>query len=150
MSKSAITKPLCKPKVGFTEQEHNTFLKALAVHGKNCKKISQILKTKNYQQVKWHARKITKMFQDDPSLDGAYLLDILMVKRNKRQKSIFTDEEHATFLQAVETYGKDYTKISQVLKTKNYQQVRWHGEKVMKLFKNDKTLEGAHLLEILE
>ena len=48
------------------------------------------------------------MFKDDPKAKGAHLLYLLEFKTHKND---FTDEEHSTFLRAVETHGKSYTKI---------------------------------------
>ena len=52
-------------------------------------------------------------------------------------------------MNALEIYGRDYKKIQQIIGTKTLVQTSGYGYCLVKRFKADSTLKGAHLLDVL-
>ena len=70
--------------------------------------------------------------------------------RGQRKKQKWTKKEHDLFLAALETHGKDFAKITQAVGTIDIARVRSYAHNLIKMFKKDPTMKGAHLLEELE
>ena len=71
-------------------------------------------------------------------------------KKARRPKIGWSDEETTRFIQAVELYGKDFQKITAHIETKDISQVRSQSNNLLKRFRADPSLKGAHIIEILQ
>ena len=78
---------------------------------------------------------------------------LVITKRGVEKKLVskfwWTKREHAAFLRAVKKYGKDWTRISEIIKTKNRIQCKSHGECLHKIHSEDKNHPHIDLLETL-
>ena len=72
-----MDKPKHKQHDFWTEIEHQKFLEALQKYGKNWKKISEYIGTKDKQKTYFHGLNTARKFKIDPTLKGAYLLEVL-------------------------------------------------------------------------
>lgn len=126
----------------WTPDEHDRFLDALEKEGKDWKKITEAVGTKDRDQITNYGSKLTKKFRQNPSLKGAHLLEILEAKA----VNFWTEEEKENFLEALETHGKNWTKIMDCVGTKTRQEIIGYGYSLAARIKKDPSLKGAHLL----
>ena len=80
---------LNKRRVLWTLEDHDCFLTAVEVHGKDWSKIAQSIGTKDYKQVVRHAQKFcdkVRKSEEPNSIKGADLVPIL------RQRLVESDE----------------------------------------------------------
>ena len=129
--------------MSWTQVDHDRFLEALDAHGKDWKKVTEAVGTKGRDQIRRYGSKLAEKFRKDPTLKGAHLLEILEAKT---VKFFWTDEEKENFLEALETYGKDWTKVMECVGTKTRQEIIGYGYSLAARIKKDPTLKGAHLL----
>jgi SHAQKYF class myb-like DNA-binding protein len=181
-----------RPATGrWTNEEHLLFLQGLEMHGKDCKKISKMIKTRSEIQIRSHAQKYfgkVEQFkqlhgvQAGPDTDRHLLMDgrrvATVLPQVKRPPSIpskpgtasasggggnpnmatalvpppqvarpatgrWTSEEHLLFLQGLELHGKDFKKISKMIKTRSEIQIKSHAQKYFGKVEQFKQLHGV-------
>ena len=111
------------------------------------KEVSDHVGTRDIGQVKYYAKRLIKKYAENPNAEGAHLLNLI---QSKRFKYHWSKEESSKFFEALKQYGKNYTKISEYIGTKTASQSETHGTKLRKKFQVDPSLNGAHLLDILQ
>ena len=61
----------------WNDEEHERFVKAVRLHGKNWGEITKCVGTRSRQSVYSHAQKFRKRVQRDPNVEGADCIEIL-------------------------------------------------------------------------
>ena len=101
--------------MSWTQVDHDNFIEAVDTYGKDWKKVTEAVGTKGRDQIRRYGSKLAEKFRRDPTLKGAHLLEVLEAKT---VKFFWTDEEKDNFIYALETYGKDWTKVMECVGTK--------------------------------
>lgn len=150
------TAPGTHMRVGrWTPAEHTLFLAAYEKHGRQWKKLAEVMKeTRTYRQTHTHgkkylaklkrqalkARKASQASQAKPTATPA-------VKTPKKGCGDWTPEEQEVFLEAFEKHGANWTLINRCILTRNYIQVCNHGRyHVKKLGRIGRWSKGEHFL----
>ena len=133
--------------MSWTQVDHDKFIEAVDTYGKDWKKVTEAVGTKGRDQIRRYGSKLAEKFRKDPTLKGAHLLEVLEAKT---VKFFWTDEEKDNFIYALETYGKDWTKVMECVGTKTRQEIIGYGYSLAARIKKDPTIKGAHLLELIE
>jgi SHAQKYF class myb-like DNA-binding protein len=139
----------------WTLEEHTLFLAAYEKHGRQWKKLAEVMKeTRTYRQTHTHgkkyleklkrqalkARKASQASQAKPTATPA-------VKTPKKGCGDWTPEEQEVFLEAFEKHGANWTLVNRCISTRNYIQVCNHGRyHVKKLGRIGRWSKGEHFL----
>ena len=75
--------------------------------------------------------------------------DVLKILSARSRPTEWTDSEHSEFIKAVRLHGRDWTKIAEMVSTRNYQGVKKYSVTVVKKIEADPNIEGADLIEVL-
>jgi SHAQKYF class myb-like DNA-binding protein len=96
----------------WTDEEHRLFLKGISQYGRQWTKIAALVKSRNAGAVQGHAR--------------THVLEIDELLGNVKLSNKWTDEEHRLFLQGVSQYGRQWTKIAALVKSRTPGQLQSH------------------------
>ena len=157
----------------WTDEEHTLFLAAYEKHGRQWKKLAEVMKkTRTYRQTHTHGKKYLEKLKRQalkarkasqakpptpakpqakptatPAKPQAKPTATPAVKTPKKGCGDWTPEEQEVFLEAFEKHGANWTLVNQCIPTRNYIQVCNHGRyHVKKLARIGRWSKGEHFL----
>lgn len=108
----------CGPRPAWNQLEKQKFEQAVKMFGRDFTKIAEHLGTRNSVQVKCFAHNLVARLKKDPAQVDSELVRIL--ESNVQQ---WTKEEDERLAYALETHGRNFEKICQLVSTKSKKQI---------------------------
>ena len=128
----------------WTPKEISRLIEAVQKFGKNYKKISKTVKTRNVIQCRGKVVCMIKEIASDPKHKNAKHAKVLK-KIHVNAKYYWTEQEKKIFNKALQKHGKDYQKIKKYFPALTMNVIRAHVNTLEKIIKRDKNHPDSHL-----
>lgn len=147
----------------WSSKEHELFLEAMKLFGKNWQKVSVFVGTRTSKQTRAHAQKFFEKIEkncqkrdiqirnkkapvkkDKPIESNDAVVDSAVIgEHQKCDGGRWTAVEHELFLEGLELYNKDWQKVSELVKTRTVKQTRTHAQKYFEKLGRNQLYESS-------
>eukprot|EP00937_MAST-01D_sp_MAST-1D-sp2_P006367 g6367.t1 len=126
-TESAVVAGATQPLGRWSAQERSAFEEGLRLYGRDWKRVSGVIRTRSLTQIRTHAQKYFKEQGGGAEFNSA--TDSAVVASATQSLGRWSAQERSAFEEGLRLYGRDWKRVSGVIRTRSLTQIRTHAKK---------------------